>query len=197
MVTPYLHESFAGPGLHPRLRWHRPPARWAIDPGRFLRIEPEPATDFWQRTHYGFAVDNGHFLCTELNGDFVLTVHVRFRPVHQYDQAGLMVHSCADVAELCSQIQTGAGAALLAEESLDPATLRALVAVLHRQDVWSDFPLVVFFSSVGPAPRTSAKTISVETSAPPKAPAETSQPTDPTSNMASAPTAAPPETPST
>jgi regulation of enolase protein 1 (concanavalin A-like superfamily) len=92
MLERYLHESFAGPGLDPGLRWHCEPARWAIHPeGRFLRVEPEAATDFWQRTHYGFEADNGHFLFTEVGGDFVLGVRVRFRPVHQYDQAGVMV----------------------------------------------------------------------------------------------------------
>jgi regulation of enolase protein 1 (concanavalin A-like superfamily) len=92
MLQPYLHESFTGPNLSPQLRWHCEPARWAIHPeGPFLRVEPEAATDFWQRTHYGFQADNGHFLYTPLKGDFVLTVHVRFRPVHQYDQAGLLV----------------------------------------------------------------------------------------------------------
>ena len=73
------------------------------------------------------------------------------------DQAGLTTHLCADVGELCAQMRAGAGAALLAEEVLDPPALRAVVAVLQRQDVWSDFPLVVFFGSVGPTPRTSVR----------------------------------------
>lgn len=92
MHKPYLHESFAGPDLHPRLRWHGEPARWSLHAKeRFLRVEPDAATDFWRRTHYGFEADNGHFLFTEVAGDFVLTAHVRFRPVHPYDQAGVMV----------------------------------------------------------------------------------------------------------
>jgi regulation of enolase protein 1 (concanavalin A-like superfamily) len=92
--APYLDESFAGPGLNPALRWHSEPARWSIPPERgCLRIEPEAKTDFWQRTHYGFEADNGHFLFTEVAGDFVLTAHVRFWPVHQYDQAGVMVRT--------------------------------------------------------------------------------------------------------
>jgi regulation of enolase protein 1 (concanavalin A-like superfamily) len=56
-------------------------------------VEPEAATDFWRRTHYGFEFDNGHFLFAKIVGDFVLTVHVRFQPAHQYDQAGLMVRA--------------------------------------------------------------------------------------------------------
>lgn len=92
MTQPLVHETFAGPGLHPDLQWQNEPARWSIRnaaPG--LRVEPAAGTDFWCRTHYGFEADNGHFLFAERAGDFVLTTRVRFRPVHQYDQAGLMV----------------------------------------------------------------------------------------------------------
>jgi uncharacterized protein len=52
-------------------------------------------TDFWQRTHYGFEADNGHFLFAATSGDFVMTTRVRFFPKHQYDQAGLMVRLSA------------------------------------------------------------------------------------------------------
>jgi regulation of enolase protein 1 (concanavalin A-like superfamily) len=60
-------------------------------PRHCLHIEPDSGTDFWQRTHYGFEADNGHLLFTQVAGDFVLTTKVWFHPVHQYDQAGLMV----------------------------------------------------------------------------------------------------------
>jgi regulation of enolase protein 1 (concanavalin A-like superfamily) len=87
-----IHESFARPTLHPALRWHHEPPRWSIRIAeRCLRVEPAGATDFWQKTHYGFEADNGHFLFAEVTGDFVLSTHVRFQPRHQYDQAGLMV----------------------------------------------------------------------------------------------------------
>jgi regulation of enolase protein 1 (concanavalin A-like superfamily) len=94
---PPLHESFNRPGLDPRLRWLREPRRWSLEPAEpALVLSPDAATDFWQRTHYGFRVDNGHFLHAEVAGDFVLTTRVRFLPVHQYDQAGLMVRFSAD-----------------------------------------------------------------------------------------------------
>src|SRR5947208_1064282 len=86
MLTPFLHESFAGPSLDRRLRWRCEPTRWSVHSlpeGSFLRVVPEAATDFWRRTHYGFEADNGHFLFTEVSGDFVLGAHVRFRPAHQ------------------------------------------------------------------------------------------------------------------
>ena len=91
-IDHHFKESFAGPVLDPALRWHCEPARWSIRAAdRRLRIEPDAGTDFWRKTHYGFEADNGHFLFADVSGDFVMTTQVHFRPVHQYDQAGLMV----------------------------------------------------------------------------------------------------------
>lgn len=87
-----LFEDFSKPSLNPRLSWRCEPANWRVDSSaKCLRINPDSGTDFWQRTHYGFEVDNGHFLFLEADGDFVLTTKVTSHPVHQYDQAGLMV----------------------------------------------------------------------------------------------------------
>lgn len=92
MADQALNERFDGPSPSPRLRWHHEPTNWRCDPSSAcLRIRTDAGTDFWQRTHYGFEVDNGHFLGLAATGDFVLTTRVRSRPVHQYDQAGLMV----------------------------------------------------------------------------------------------------------
>jgi regulation of enolase protein 1 (concanavalin A-like superfamily) len=80
------------PASCPAPRWFCEPRTWRADAAsRTLRIEPDAGTDFWQKTHYDFRVDNGHFLFTEIDRDFTLGAHVRFDPVHQYDQAGLMV----------------------------------------------------------------------------------------------------------
>ena len=87
-----MNVAFDADGLDQRLRWHCEPARWEIDRARrCLKIAPAGGTDFWQRTHYGFEADNGHFLFVDAVDDFVMTTHVRFHPVHQYDQAGLMI----------------------------------------------------------------------------------------------------------
>jgi len=92
MVDSFLHELFDKPQLNARLRWFNEPEKWVVDTSaRCLTIQPEEGTDFWQRTHYGFQADNGHFLFASLSGDFVVTTHVTFHPAHQYDQAGLMV----------------------------------------------------------------------------------------------------------
>lgn len=87
-----LLEDFSGPSLDSRLNWRCEPDHWRLDnAAKCLRLRTDAATDFWQRTHYGFEVDNGHFLFLQAQGDFVLTTQVKFSGVHQYDQAGLMV----------------------------------------------------------------------------------------------------------
>lgn len=97
MSEPLLHEDFRAATLDSRLAWFNPPKRWRLDSrGPGLVVEPDDQTDFWQRTHYGFSADNGHFLGLELRGDFVLSTEVRFHPVHQYDQAGLMIRGNAN-----------------------------------------------------------------------------------------------------
>jgi regulation of enolase protein 1 (concanavalin A-like superfamily) len=90
-----IDERFHGPNLDPRLKWHCPPSHWSIHDSRLV-VYPDAPTDFWQRTHYGFSADNGHLLHAEMTGDFTLTTRVRFAPVHQYDQAGLMVRCSPD-----------------------------------------------------------------------------------------------------
>jgi regulation of enolase protein 1 (concanavalin A-like superfamily) len=86
----WLQETLAGPTLDVRLRWHNPPPDWS--PGRDgLVVRTAAGTDFWQGTHYGFRVDNGHLFAAEVEGDFVLETEVATVPVNRYDQAGLMV----------------------------------------------------------------------------------------------------------
>jgi regulation of enolase protein 1 (concanavalin A-like superfamily) len=84
-----LLENFSNQ-REPDLIWRNTPKKWSIDKG-ILTLYPDAKTDYWQRTHYGFQNDNGHFLHFEMNGDFVLTTRTHFFPQHQYDQAGLMV----------------------------------------------------------------------------------------------------------
>ena len=88
-------DAFSGPELPTQFRWHCEPSCWSVGGGH-LHVKPDPQTDFWQRTHYGFQADSGHFLYCEVSGDFVLTARVLFHPVHQYDQAGVMVRVSAD-----------------------------------------------------------------------------------------------------
>lgn len=89
-----LNECFLSPAPDSRLAWTSPPPEWSVGP-EGLRLRTAAATDFWQGTHYGFRVDNGHLLALPVEGGFVLETEVHGRPVHQYDQAGLMVRLLA------------------------------------------------------------------------------------------------------
>jgi signal transduction histidine kinase/CheY-like chemotaxis protein len=64
-------------------------------------------------------------------------------------QARLPTFFCADADELERELSTGAGAALLAEESLQPPVIQRLIALLGQQPAWSDFPLLIFFNGGG------------------------------------------------
>ena len=58
-------------------------------------------------------------------------------------EEGLFPGICASLDELCERIAKGAGAAIVAEEALGPATLDLLARCLRQQPPWSDFPLVL------------------------------------------------------
>jgi uncharacterized protein len=90
-----IDERFTGPLLPPLLSWTGEPEGWRLTPDGLV-VTPAAGTDFWQRTHYGFRVDRGPCLLTVVSGDFTLETEVAFEPVHQYDQAGLMVRLSAD-----------------------------------------------------------------------------------------------------
>jgi regulation of enolase protein 1 (concanavalin A-like superfamily) len=97
MELRFISETFEQENLNPLLQWLNPPASCRVDAARSrLLVEPGAETDFWQRTHYGFRADSGHFLHAEVMGDGEITTTVLARPAHQYDQAGLMVRASED-----------------------------------------------------------------------------------------------------
>ena len=77
------------------MQWRNPPPDYALT-AQGLKVVTAAQTDFWQRTHYGFQVDNGHHLYLPLTGDFTLSTKVTSTPKHQYDQAGLLVWSSSE-----------------------------------------------------------------------------------------------------
>ncbi|RKF52812.1 hypothetical protein BCY92_07280 [Bacillus wiedmannii] len=92
-----LIEEFNNAEFNKSLKWFSPPKDWEVNRNKSkLIIKPDKETDFWQKTHYEFQVDNGHFLYYELNGDFRLITKVNSKPVNRYDQAGLMVRFSKD-----------------------------------------------------------------------------------------------------
>src|SRR5437762_1833222 len=60
---------------------------------------------------------------------------------------GFRTESCRDMADLCGAIANGAGAAVIAEESMSAAALEQLVDTLSKQAAWSDFPLIILTSA--------------------------------------------------
>lgn len=97
MSNPILFETFEDAEIDKRFKWFSPPRVWSIDPVKCtLIIKADPETDFWQKTHYGFQVDNGHFLYQEVKGDFRLSTKVHSFPSNRYDQAGLMIRISKD-----------------------------------------------------------------------------------------------------
>jgi regulation of enolase protein 1 (concanavalin A-like superfamily) len=129
MAQLVLNEQFSKPALDARLHWLNPPPTWSVKSGRLV-VRPNSKTDFWQRTHYGFREDNGHFLYLKVSGNFTLTTKARLHPAHPYDQAGLMVRvgpSCWIKASV-------------EYESEGPAKLGAVVT----NHGWSDWSLQNF-----------------------------------------------------
>ena len=72
-------------------RWLNPPTEFNLTADS-LRLTTDPATDFWQRSYYGFRNDNGHALLLESDRNFTFSVHASFAYTTQFDQCGIMVY---------------------------------------------------------------------------------------------------------
>lgn len=93
-----LNENFENQKLSDKLVWQCEPKEWFIDKSSSeLVIKTDENTDYWQKTHYGFEADNGHFLYTETNKNFRITTKVKTLPKSKYDQAGLMIRLSKDI----------------------------------------------------------------------------------------------------
>jgi regulation of enolase protein 1 (concanavalin A-like superfamily) len=75
-----------------KMTWYMQPKQWKIE-GQKLLVTADPKTDFWQKTHYGYSTDNGHFYFAEYPGDFEATVKITGTYKDLYDQAGLMIRT--------------------------------------------------------------------------------------------------------
>ena len=73
-----------------RMVWFKQPKQWKIDEQKLI-VTADAKTDFWQKTHYGYSTDNGHFYYTEYPGDFEASVKITGTYKDLYDQAGLMI----------------------------------------------------------------------------------------------------------
>ncbi|KAJ3339308.1 hypothetical protein HDU93_008415 [Gonapodya sp. JEL0774] len=96
MAGLFLTDPFAAPIDPSQLTWSNPPETWSVDTqSKSLKLVTDKGTDFWQRTHYNFQHDNGHFLhfSPPANRDYLMTVGVRWHPKSQYDQAGILIRA--------------------------------------------------------------------------------------------------------
>jgi regulation of enolase protein 1 (concanavalin A-like superfamily) len=75
-----------------RMTWFKQPSQWKVD-GQKLIVTANAKTDFWQKTHYGYSTDNGHFYYAESVGDFEAIVKITGNYKDLYDQAGLMIRT--------------------------------------------------------------------------------------------------------
>jgi signal transduction histidine kinase/ActR/RegA family two-component response regulator len=51
---------------------------------------------------------------------------------------------CGGIEELCSKLESGAGAVLLTEEALNQHAVNCLIQTLNKQPAWSDIPVILF-----------------------------------------------------
>jgi signal transduction histidine kinase/CheY-like chemotaxis protein len=58
-------------------------------------------------------------------------------------EGGMQVHVCADLDDLCGELDKGAGVAVIVEEALLSANLAQLAGWIAEQPPWSDFPFVL------------------------------------------------------
>jgi signal transduction histidine kinase len=65
---------------------------------------------------------------------------------HELAASGFFPIVCKSIPDLCEEIGEGAGAALVADESLVPAAVNLIAEQLRHQPPWSDFPLLVMTS---------------------------------------------------
>ena len=64
-------------------------------------------------------------------------------------KADIFAESCADINDLTEKFAAGAGAVLLAEESLKMEAFQQLSETFNAQPVWSDVPVVIFAGNTG------------------------------------------------
>ncbi|UNL86900.1 DUF1349 domain-containing protein [Priestia koreensis] len=93
-----LNENFNRASLGKMLDWRCEPKKWFLDKkSSQLVLETDQETDYWQKTHYDFQADNGHFLYMETDKNFRITTRVETFPKSKYDQAGLMIRFSEDI----------------------------------------------------------------------------------------------------
>jgi signal transduction histidine kinase len=58
-------------------------------------------------------------------------------------EAGLASAVCSSIAELCAELEQGAGSLMVTEETLSGEGMRQLQAAVEHQPAWSDVPIII------------------------------------------------------
>ena len=75
-----------------KYQWMNKPRHSVMEKNQLI-IETEPGTDLWQRTYYGFQINNAPAFLQEVSGDFSFVVKTEFEESSfQYDQCGLLLY---------------------------------------------------------------------------------------------------------
>jgi len=72
------------------MKWLNPPIEWYIEDQQLIMF-PNPESDFWRKTYYGFTFDSGSFYYSTCKGDFEINAKITGNYKTQYDQMGIMI----------------------------------------------------------------------------------------------------------
>jgi len=73
-----------------KMNWLNEPKTWNVEENA-ITMFPNPKSDFWRKTHYGYSFDNGSFYYDTCDGVFEITVKITGDYKTQYDQMGIMI----------------------------------------------------------------------------------------------------------
>ena len=75
-----------------KYQWMNKPRHSVVEKNQLI-IETEAGTDLWQRTYYGFQINNAPAFLQEVSGDFSFVVKTEFEESSfQYDQCGVLLY---------------------------------------------------------------------------------------------------------
>ncbi|MCP4753244.1 MAG: DUF1349 domain-containing protein [Proteobacteria bacterium] len=72
-------------------RWIHTPQHYQVTKD-YVEMVTEPATDFWQRSYYGFRNDNAPALQIEYDENFTFLTEASFTYRQQFDQCGVIIY---------------------------------------------------------------------------------------------------------
>ena len=73
------------------MQWFNEPKDWKIVGDSSLSMSVTPRTDYWRKTHYGYTVDDGPFLYSNIGGEFEIQVKMTGAYKSRFDQMGIMI----------------------------------------------------------------------------------------------------------